>query len=163
MQADDTRVGVKRMWRRVAVVVALALTVGGVVVGALRLGAGSLLAAPTAASGDHPSPLASYHPREGLAASLDGRLSLQDGCVYVVTDPGPLMVLLVPKETRWDPARQEIRLDDTVVRIGDRVSMGGGLVDAEAADYVPSGCKYDAEKTLPFWQVGTILRLNHDS
>jgi hypothetical protein len=143
----EQRVGRWRGWRPGVAVVILVLVIG--VGGGLWVAAGN--------GPDESSPLATYPPpRTGKVALASGRVVLEGGCVYLASETADRTVLLFPRETQWDPSSRQIHLGNSTVRIGELVSAGGGFSPASDADYVPSGCQYDASAAMPFYQLSDI-------
>lgn len=92
-------------------------------------------------------PFATWPHRSTLASLSVGELTLKNGCIRVGNTPA-----LFPDETRWDPARQELTLDDKTIRIGETAGWSGTSVKANPDTMqIPAACYDDhfkREQTL---------------
>jgi hypothetical protein len=79
----------------------------------------------------------------GPAAALDGVLRLTGGCLVVESDAGPVYLPVLPTPgAGWSAIEQALTFDGVTVRVGDRVSWGGGYSVDPAADWsVPDSCR----------------------
>lgn len=92
-------------------------------------------------------PFATWHERNTLAGLSVGELNLKNGCIRVGNTPA-----LLPDETRWDPARQELTLEGRTIRIGEKAGWSGGPIKADPNTMqIPAACYDDhfkREQTL---------------
>lgn len=66
-------------------------------------------------------------PGEGPGALLEGRLMLEDGCLYVLeTHFGDRWLPAFPADAHWDEATRTLSLDGRSVTAGEEVRLGGG-------------------------------------
>lgn len=97
-----------------------------------RLGWG-LLAAACSPAGSA-SPLALYPAApEAHQARLQGRLSLEGDCLYVVGEGGERWLAAFPSPgTRWSPADNTVRVGERSLRVGEAGAFTGGEVTSPA-------------------------------
>jgi hypothetical protein len=94
------------------------------------------LAACTAASPD-PGDLPLYQPRPIPSGILVGELAAEGDCVFLDADDGTRYGIAWPAgRTSWDEEAGVVAIDDSSIRIGDRVELGGGAYDlSRGRDY----------------------------
>jgi len=100
--------------------------------------------------------IATYRDDGGaMEALMTGTLVVRDGCLYVETpgyapDGGSAhwLPILPERTTRWDGST--LTLGDETHRVGDEVSLGGGVVseptspsDLSATEGIPEACSAD--------------------
>lgn len=87
-------------------------------------------------------PVARYAPgvpTDEMQASLEGTLTMLDGCVVVLMTPsGDPVVPVFPEPTSWDPATEAVQVGEHTLPIGTAVSLGGGYVEGPYG--LPEGC-----------------------
>lgn len=97
-------------------------------------------------------PVARYAPGTSaveMQASLEGTLTVLDGCVVVLVPPsGDPVVPVFPEPTTWDHATEAVHVGGHALPIGTTVSLGGGFV--EGPYQLPEGCP------LVTFQVSTV-------
>lgn len=105
-------------------------------------------------------PFATYHGRNAHLAALEpaGKLVLEEGCLYITTaDNEDRVDILLPDDTSWDPARQELSLDGHTLRVGEVITFGGSTARAGSADHIPASCRDGRDlDEITFWQVGDL-------
>lgn len=133
-----------RRWRAPVLVAAAVVLIAGVIVAVVARGAGGQMnpAAPggsTAAIGPTAEGLLfAHHPNQngGDDALLEGTVVGIDGCLVVVPE--------------WDESAAVVPsfplpgTDPTVLRVGDRVALGGGFADVDRIDaefVIPDSCR----------------------
>jgi hypothetical protein len=77
---------------------------------------------------DGPVLSSDHHSERGMLALITGRLRLADGCLFLGQSDSPV---IWPNGSEWNDAQSAVQLDDgRVVRLGDLVSGGGGILSA---------------------------------
>ena len=144
MTFDSERSTVRRSPRRQPRA-RLARTVASAIIAA------GLLASCGSSTGDldrEGSPVARYawDASAGMAALVEGELSLSDGCLYIVAPDGatPPVVAAFPRSyAQWDAATSMLTYNGRPYEMGDAVAAGGGFVDGDSQVdglAVPTGC-----------------------
>jgi hypothetical protein len=81
-------------------------------------------------------------------AQLEGRLLRAGGCTYVETSGGERVLPVFPDDAVWSD--DVLQVDGAGYRLGEQVSLTGGVASGDFGDYVPSGCVEGVER----WVVG---------
>lgn len=84
---------------------------------------------------DSPVALTPYWP-EGDGAAISGRLTLEDGCLYLRQADGRRLLPTFPwPGTAWDPAAARLSIFGRYhFRVGDQIAAGGGFATGEGED-----------------------------
>lgn len=94
-------------------------------------------------------PVTSFEQVEGAeggdSAGVEGVLELKDGCLVVRDDRenegGVTYPAFAAGTFTWDAESQALTLDGHVVKVGDRVVIGGGAPATPDEVKAPKGCK----------------------
>lgn len=120
---------------------ATAAVVVGSVVGAALAGCGAATA-PLPAD----APLATYEWDGGdrMQAGLEGTLTLENGCVYVVSPDGHRTLPVFPADrVGWDARTETLTYGGSDYAMGDEIAAGGGWVAPGASASLPEQCEPD--------------------
>lgn len=110
---------------------------------------------PSSAPGDDAFGPILVPKQEAYPASIaEGKLELKSEC-FVVGDA----VLLLPEGTDWDATTEELTIDDTVVTVGDPVSLGGGEVPGSLVEDLAGESEREAAEGCLEKQAGAVLFL----
>lgn len=86
------------------------------------------------------------------ATRLDGRLVLDDQCLYL-QQGDQRHVLILPNSTRWNQPKQTLTLNGKTIRVRDQVSLRGSHARARDANLVPDTC-HPFRKDTTYVQIG---------
>ena len=106
-------------------------------------------------------PFATYD--EGRTAMLalyaNTKLVLRDGCLILTPADGQRRgsVVLLPRDTEWDPWRQQLTLDGRSARVGEVGNYGGGGAGQAAANQIPAPCRDAVTPEGGFAQLGHLV------
>lgn len=74
-------------------------------------------------------------------ALLEGRLTLEDGCVYVEINDGGRTVPMFPRSlVTWNADTETIAYGGKTFRMGDSISAGGGWSKPDDMGTIPAAC-----------------------
>lgn len=118
---------------------------------AAMLGAIALVTLSACSAAPEATPFIVHEPNSdggGMDALVEGTLTDEGECIGIHTSEGETYVISFPRGTGWTPPGT-LTLGGTELRVGDRVSLGGGHLGtvaeyrASGAD-VPDSCPDDA-------------------
>lgn len=101
--------------------------------GYARLGLAILVALGASGCQSPNVPVYGERTEENPAAEIRGVLTVQDGCLVLVT-PATAYLVTWPPGTRWNDVTDTVELDGRHARLGASVTLGGGELAAGPID-----------------------------
>ncbi|MFW7413557.1 hypothetical protein [Demequina sp. SO4-18] len=95
---------------------------------------------------DDDAPVATYewNAEGGDQALLEGELTLEDGCVYVVSPDGLRTLPLFPADrVGWDASTRTMTYGGADFDMGEPVAAGGGWGSPPGSASIPDACEPD--------------------
>ena len=121
-------------------------------IGVMAVLAGAVVAAGcgSSGSGELSGDIALYRPTGGGSdmALLEGWLLRADGCTYVEDADGGRVLPVFPDDAVWSD--DVLQVGGVGYRLGEEVSLTGGLASGDFGDYLPSG----GDDAVERWAVG---------